>query len=128
MGRGFAIALLGIGAMSLSCSRAPYAPAARQANASDHPILAADAGDPSDVSPLAGLEAKFEGLATSLQHWDWLVQRQVEELLGLEPGRHHLAVVMPFGYPAEPPRETEPIELSQVVSIDGFEANALGSR
>ena len=65
MGRRFAVALLGIGAMSLSCSRAPLS-AARQANASDHPVLAAEAGDPADASPLAGLEAKFESLATRL--------------------------------------------------------------
>ncbi|HYE17624.1 MAG TPA: trypsin-like peptidase domain-containing protein [Tepidisphaeraceae bacterium] len=66
MGRRFAVALLGIGAMSLSCGRAPFAPAARQAGASDRPVLAADAGDPADASPLAGLEAKFESLATRL--------------------------------------------------------------
>lgn len=62
-----------------------------------------------------------EGLASSLQHWDWLVERQVGEFLGLSPAERRLAVVMPFGYPNEAPRETEPIELHHVIAVDRFD-------
>ena len=66
-----------------------------------------------------------EGLATSLQHWDWLVERQVGEFLGVSPEQQHLAVVMPFGYPNESPRETEPIELHHVIAVDRFDRGPL---
>jgi len=64
MGRCFAIVLLGISALSLSCSRTGFS--ARQAAGSATAVVAADQTDPSDVSPLGGLEAKFEGLAQTL--------------------------------------------------------------
>jgi predicted oxidoreductase (fatty acid repression mutant protein) len=74
------------------------------------------------------LALTHEGLSTSLQHCDWLVERQVGEFLGVSPEEHHLAVVMPFGYPAEDPRETEQIELERVVSQDVLKPRIVESR
>lgn len=61
-----------------------------------------------------------EGLVTSLQHWDWLVQDRLERFFDLPAGRFHLTAVMPFGYAGEAPRQNEPIYLERVVSRDRF--------
>ncbi|MDQ3541422.1 MAG: nitroreductase family protein, partial [Chloroflexota bacterium] len=48
-----------------------------------------------------------EGLATSLQHWEALIEEPVTQFLDLPAGRFQLAATMPIGYPDEPPREVE---------------------
>jgi predicted oxidoreductase (fatty acid repression mutant protein) len=59
-----------------------------------------------------------EGLVTSLQHWDWLVQERLARLLDLPSERFRLAATMPIGYPAEEPRTNLPIERHRVLSVD----------
>jgi serine protease Do len=67
MGRCLAIALLGLGSLTLSCNRSTTT--AHQLLASS-PVTASiaidNSSDPSDLSPLAGLEARFERLAQTL--------------------------------------------------------------
>jgi serine protease Do len=66
MGRSIAFALLGIGALSLSCSR-NYLPAQQAASGSAAIVAAAsDSTDPADYAQLGGLESKFESLAKTL--------------------------------------------------------------
>jgi serine protease Do len=66
MGRRIAVALLGIGVLSLSCSRNLLP--AQQAGASSGGAVASanDPVDPADVQQLGGLEARFEALAAKL--------------------------------------------------------------
>ncbi|MFN8665115.1 MAG: nitroreductase family protein [Thermomicrobiales bacterium] len=59
-----------------------------------------------------------DGLVTSLQHWDWLIQDRLAALLGLPSERYQLISVLPVGEPAEPARDTPPVEPSQVLRID----------
>jgi predicted oxidoreductase (fatty acid repression mutant protein) len=61
-----------------------------------------------------------EGLVTSLQHWDWLVQDRLERFFELPADRFHLTAVMPFGYAGEAPRENDPIAAERVVSHDRY--------
>ena len=61
-----------------------------------------------------------EGLATSLQHWEALIEDAVVHFLDLPAGRFRLAATMPIGYPAEPPREVERTKPGSVISLDGF--------
>jgi serine protease Do len=63
MGRSIAIALLGIGVLSLSCSRDTL-PA--QMASSPTATSAADSADPAECQQLGGLETRFESLAKSL--------------------------------------------------------------
>jgi serine protease Do len=63
MGRCFAVALLSIGALSLSCNQVPNA--ARQAGFGNAAV-SADSADPADYPPLGGLEARFAALAKNL--------------------------------------------------------------
>ena len=63
MGRSIAIALLGIGVLSLSCSRNTL-PA--QLAGGPNSATAADLADPADYQQLGGLETRFEALAKSL--------------------------------------------------------------
>lgn len=60
------------------------------------------------------------GLVTSLQHWDWLVERPLADFIGVPRDSYKLAAVMPFGYPAEAPRTVERPPLEQIVSLDRF--------
>jgi serine protease Do len=66
MGRKIAVALLGIGVLSLSCSR-NFLPA-QQAAASNGAAVASagEPADPADYQQLGGLETRFEALATKL--------------------------------------------------------------
>jgi uncharacterized protein len=59
-----------------------------------------------------------EGLVTSLQHWDWLIQDRIADFIGLPADRYHLAATMPIGLPAEEPRQTTPIERQRLLSVD----------
>jgi len=64
MGRRIAVALLGIGVLSLSCSR-NFLPA-QQAASGAVTAAANESTDPADCPVLGGLESKFENLATRL--------------------------------------------------------------
>ncbi len=64
MGRCLAVALLGVGMMSLSCNRTALP--ARQASAAPDAAIATDSSDSADASQLGGLESRFETLATRL--------------------------------------------------------------
>ena len=59
-----------------------------------------------------------DGLVSSLQHWDWLIQDRVSALLALPTERYQLISVLPVGEPAEPARETPPVDPAQVLRID----------
>lgn len=61
-----------------------------------------------------------EGLATSLQHWDALIEDAVSGFLDLPAGRFRLAATMPIGYPDEPPREVDRTDPGSIISLDGF--------
>lgn len=59
-----------------------------------------------------------DGLVTSLQHWDWLIQDHLATLLDLPSDRYRLVATLPVGLPAEPPRDAPPVDSAQVVRID----------
>lgn len=59
-----------------------------------------------------------EGLVTSLQHWDWLVQERLARFLELPSERYRLAATLPIGYAAEEPRPVSSINQERVVSVD----------
>jgi predicted oxidoreductase (fatty acid repression mutant protein) len=59
-----------------------------------------------------------EGLAASLQHWDWLIQDRLAALLDLPTDRYQLVSVLPVGEPAEPARDTPPVDPAQVLRVD----------
>lgn len=61
-----------------------------------------------------------DGLATSLQHWDWLVEARLAEFTGIPTDRFKLSAIMPIGFPAEPPRAIERPAVHQVVSFDRY--------
>jgi predicted oxidoreductase (fatty acid repression mutant protein) len=56
-----------------------------------------------------------EGLVTSLQHWDWLIEERLAAFIGA-PEHIRLAAVMPIGYPDESPRLVERLPASTVIS------------
>ncbi|MCA9878259.1 MAG: nitroreductase family protein [Thermomicrobiales bacterium] len=58
------------------------------------------------------------GLATSLQHWDWLIQDRLASLLDLPTDRYRLVSTLPGGAPAEPPRAGPTIGPAQVISVN----------
>jgi len=60
-----------------------------------------------------------EGLSTSLQHWEWLLEDRLAEFLGIS-GRYRLAAAMPIGYADEPPRNVERAPAHRVVSRNRF--------
>lgn len=62
-----------------------------------------------------------EGLVSSLQHWDWLLKDRLESFFGLPEERFHLTAIMPIGYPAEQPRENEPIAIERLLSHDRYQ-------
>ncbi len=64
------------------------------------------------------LAVTAEGLVTSLQHWDWLIQDRIADFIDLPADRYHLAATMPIGLPAEEPRQTTPIERQRLLSVD----------
>jgi len=67
------------------------------------------------------------GLVSSLQHWEWLAERQIGEFTGIPGEQYALAAVMPFGYPEEAPRVVERPAVEQIVSFDRFtNRNGLG--
>ena len=67
MGRCFAVALLGLGALSLSCSKSA-GPTTRQllAGSPASSVVIDNSIDPGDLSALAGLELRFEKIANSV--------------------------------------------------------------
>ena len=64
------------------------------------------------------LAVTAEGLVSSLQHWDWLIQDRIADFVDLPADRFHLAATMPIGLPAEEPRQTTPIERQRLLSVD----------
>ncbi len=59
-----------------------------------------------------------EGLSSSLQHWEWLVEDRLADLLGVPANRYRLVATMPFGFAAEdPPPAAEP---GPIVSLERF--------
>jgi predicted oxidoreductase (fatty acid repression mutant protein) len=64
------------------------------------------------------LAVTAEGLATSLQHWDWLIQDRIAGFVDLPGERFHLAATMPIGLPAEEPRQATPIDRHRLLSLD----------
>jgi predicted oxidoreductase (fatty acid repression mutant protein) len=72
------------------------------------------------------LSLAAEGLATSLQHWDWLLQDRLAAFVGLPTDRFHLAAALPIGYPDEPPREVERTSLDRVVSLERVAVDVTG--
>lgn len=66
-----------------------------------------------------------EGLVTSLQHWDWLLQHPLAEFLGLPTDRYRLVATMPIGFAAEEPRPGADLVPAQVCSIDHVNQDAL---
>jgi predicted oxidoreductase (fatty acid repression mutant protein) len=67
------------------------------------------------------LSLTADGLVTSLQHWDWLLERQIAEFVGLPRERFRLSAALPIGYPDEPPRPVERVTVEQVVSWERVE-------
>jgi len=61
-----------------------------------------------------------EGLVTSLQHWEWLLEDRIAAFANCPPERFRLAAVLPIGYPDEDPRTVDPIALDRVVSRDHY--------
>jgi predicted oxidoreductase (fatty acid repression mutant protein) len=61
-----------------------------------------------------------DGLVTSLQHWDWLVEGRLSEFTGVPAERFKLSAIMPIGYAAEPPRVVERPAAHTVVSFDRY--------
>jgi predicted oxidoreductase (fatty acid repression mutant protein) len=59
-----------------------------------------------------------EGLVSSLQHWDWLVQERLARFLHLPSERYRLTATMPIGYPAEAPRAVNAPDRSRIISVD----------
>jgi len=56
-----------------------------------------------------------EGLVTSLQHWDWLLEERLATFVDA-PEQFRLAAVMPIGYAGEAPRAVERLPVERVVS------------
>jgi predicted oxidoreductase (fatty acid repression mutant protein) len=73
------------------------------------------------------LELTAEGLVTSLQHWDWLLEKELAAHLELPEEHYRLIAVMPIGYAAEPPRATEKPAIERIVSRDRFSGNRASS-
>jgi predicted oxidoreductase (fatty acid repression mutant protein) len=59
-----------------------------------------------------------DGLVTSLQHWDWLIQGRMATLLDLPADRYRLVAVLPVGEAAEPPRDSPTVDPAHVVRIN----------
>jgi predicted oxidoreductase (fatty acid repression mutant protein) len=71
-----------------------------------------------------------EGLVTSLQHWDWLLEDRLGAFVGA-PEEFRLAAVMPIGYADEPPRAVERMPVERVVSEErwtGWSGNGAAGR
>jgi predicted oxidoreductase (fatty acid repression mutant protein) len=68
-----------------------------------------------------------EGLVTSLQHWDWLLQESLAEFLGLPSERYRLVATMPIGFAAEEPRPVADLVADRVCSIDYVDLTALSA-
>lgn len=64
------------------------------------------------------LSLTAEGLVTSLQHWDWLLEDRIATFAGLSTQRYRLAAAMPIGYADEPPRTVERTSLDRMVSLE----------
>lgn len=59
-----------------------------------------------------------EGLATSLQHWNWLAETEINHFAGIDPDRYHLTAVLPIGYPDEAPRDLNRVDTGSVVAFE----------
>ena len=64
------------------------------------------------------LAVTAEGLATSLQHLEWLVEERTAVFLGLEAERYRLVAILPIGHADETPPPTERPTLDDVISFD----------
>jgi predicted oxidoreductase (fatty acid repression mutant protein) len=73
------------------------------------------------------LQLTAEGLVTSLQHWDWLLENELADFLGLPAERYRLVAAMPIGYAAEPPREVAKPAVEQIASRDRFNGSRAAS-
>jgi predicted oxidoreductase (fatty acid repression mutant protein) len=65
-----------------------------------------------------------EGLATSLQHLEWLIEDRAAAFLDLPPARYRLVATMPIGYAAELPPPSERSARDGTISYDRFAAAA----
>ena len=61
-----------------------------------------------------------DGLVTSLQHWEWLVEDRLAEFTEVPTEQFKLSAIMPIGYANEPPRVVERPAAHQVVSFDRY--------
>lgn len=59
-----------------------------------------------------------DGLVTSLQHWDWLVEDRLAAFTGLPGDQFKLAAILPIGYAAEAPRPIERTPIDQALSFE----------
>jgi predicted oxidoreductase (fatty acid repression mutant protein) len=66
-----------------------------------------------------------EGLVTSLQHWDWLLQEPLAAFLRLPRERYRLVATMPLGFAAEEPRPVAALVADRVCSVDYIDLEAL---
>jgi predicted oxidoreductase (fatty acid repression mutant protein) len=67
-----------------------------------------------------------DGLVTSLQHWDWLLEDRIADFAGIATDRYKLSAVLPIGYPDEPPRAVERTARHRVVSRERVEIDVTG--
>jgi predicted oxidoreductase (fatty acid repression mutant protein) len=61
-----------------------------------------------------------EGLVSSLQHWEWLLEQPLAAFLGLPADRFRLVATLPIGHADEDPRPVERVPLGRIVSRDRF--------
>lgn len=61
-----------------------------------------------------------EGLATSIQHWETLIEDRLAGFLDLSADHYRLVATMPFGYAAEEPRPVERPIVGDVISRETF--------
>lgn len=60
-----------------------------------------------------------EGLATSLQHWESLIEDRLADFLDLPVDRYRLVATMPLGYSAEEPRPAQLPDAHHIVVREG---------
>lgn len=67
-----------------------------------------------------------EGMATSIQHWEPLIEDRLAEFLDLSVERYRLVATMPFGQAAEEPRPVERPGMADVISLEVFAGGQWG--
>jgi predicted oxidoreductase (fatty acid repression mutant protein) len=66
------------------------------------------------------LAVTAEGLATSLQHLEWLIEDRAAAFFDLPPERYRLVATMPIGYADEVPLPSERSTREESISYDWF--------